>query len=165
MADPQPFVLGEASRTLDERFRLSLPVDLVEALGADTSAYMLAKERSGCLSLWSLAKWREKHERDVELVRAKMEAGRLEGRLQDLQLLGRMLSSRHCHVTLAGRGRVPTRLLIPEGFREFLGVEAGGDVMVVGAAVCIELWNPARWLEYLEQQLPEFRQVLDRLAE
>ncbi len=161
MADPQPFVLGEVSRTLDERFRLSLPADLVKALGAEGDQCMLAKERSGCLSLWSVGKWQEKLDRDVKLVRAKMEAGRLEGRLQDIQLLGRMLSSRHRSVPLTARGRV----LIPEGFREFLGVEAGGDVMVVGAAVCLELWNPACWLEYLEQQLPEFRQVLDRLAE
>lgn len=161
MADPQPFVLGEVSRTLDERFRLSLPADLVQALGAERGQCMLAKERSGCLSLWSLTKWQQKLDRDVHLVRAKMEAGRLEGRLQDIQVLGRMLSSRHRPTTIAARGRV----LIPEGFREFLGVEAGSDVMIVGAAVCLELWNPARWLEYLEQQLPEFRQVLDRLAE
>ncbi len=57
-----------------------------------------------------------------------------------VQMLGRLLSSRHRTVELAGRGR----LLVPEGFREFLKVEAGGDVMVVGAGVCVEIWNPAR---------------------
>jgi len=160
MVDMQGFILGEASRTLDERYRLSLPAEMVESLAVDDSRCMLAKERRGCLSLWSLATWQGKLDRDVALVRGKMEAGRLEGRLEEVQLLGRLLSSRHREVQLAGRGR----LLVPEGFREFLAVEAGDEVMVVGAAVCVELWNPPRWLEYLEQRMPEFRQVLDGLA-
>ena len=61
---------------------------------------------------------------------------------------------------LAGRGR----LLIPEGFREFLGVEPDGEVMVVGAAVCIEIWNPPEWLEYLKVRMPKFRRLFDRLS-
>jgi MraZ protein len=61
---------------------------------------------------------------------------------------------------LAGRGR----LLIPEGFREFLGIEAGADVMVVGAALCVEIWNPTHWQRYLEEQMPDFRQLLNRLS-
>jgi MraZ protein len=53
---------------------------------------------------------------------------------------------------------------VPEGFREFLGVEPGGEVIVVGAAVCVELWQPARWLLYLEERMPEFRELFDRLS-
>ena len=62
------------------------------------------------------------------------------------QRLGRLLSTRHRSVELGARGR----LLIPEGFREFLGVEPGGEVLIVGAGVCIEIWNPAKWLGHLE---------------
>ena len=61
---------------------------------------------------------------------------------------------------LAGRGR----LLIPEGFREFLGVEPNGEVQVVGAAVCIEFWQPAAWLSYLERRMPRFRRLFDQLS-
>ena len=91
---------------------------------------------------------------------SKIRAGRLEGRIEEVQLLGRLLSTRHRQVQLAGRGR----LLIPEGFREFLGVEAGGEVTVIGAALCVEIWNPEHWLKYLEEQMPEFRQLLSRLS-
>jgi MraZ protein len=96
----------------------------------------------------------------VALVKQKMRMGKLQENLAEVQLLGRLLSTRHRAVQLAGRGR----LLIPEGFREFLGVEANGPVLVLGAAVCIEIWQPAVWLKYLETRMPKFRKLFDRLA-
>ena len=75
-------------------------------------------------------------------------------------LLGRLLSTRHKSVPIAGRGR----LLIPEGFRQFLGVEPGGEVLVIGAAVCVEVWRPDAWVGYLDENIPEFRRLFDELA-
>jgi MraZ protein len=63
-------------------------------------------------------------------------------------------------VQLAGRGR----LTIPEGFREFLEVEQGGEVVAVGAGVCVEIWNPRAWLTYLNERMSEFRQLFDALS-
>jgi MraZ protein len=160
MSAPQEFILGEFPRTLDERFRLSIPAELADPLSSQGAECILAKERPGCLSLWSAAAWQERLDQGVELVRSKMRSGRLDGKLEDVQLLGRLLSTRHKILPLAGRGR----LSIPEGFREFLGVEQGGEVTVVGAGVCVEIWNPRAWLTYLEARMPEFRQLFDRLS-
>jgi MraZ protein len=52
---------------------------------------------------------------------------------------------------------------LPEGFREFLGVDPGADVMVVGAAVCVELWQPAAWTAFVTAEMPGFRQRIDEL--
>jgi MraZ protein len=158
-AAPQ-FILGEFRRTLDERFRLSIPSELADPLAVEGNDCILAKERPGCLSLWSAGQWSAKLEAGVQLVQSKMQLGRLEGRVEEVQLLGRLLSTRHKNVELAGRGR----LLLPEGFREFLGVEAGGELMVVGAAICIELWRPDAWIQYLEERMPEFRRLFDQLS-
>ena len=57
-----------------------------------------------------------------------------------------------------------SRLLIPEGFREFLDVPAGGDVMVVGAVVCVEIWKPEAWLETLRQEMPAFSGLFRELT-
>ncbi len=160
MTGPREFLLGEYRRTLDERYRLSVPRELGDLLTADSAECILAKERPGCVSLWGAAIWQARLDEGVELVRRKMQAGKLEGRIGQVQLLGRLLSTRHKAVELAGRGR----LLIPEGFREFLGVERGSEVLVVGAAVCVEIWNPPDWLKYLEGQMPKFRRLLDRLS-
>ena len=55
MSGPQKFFLGEFQRTLDERYRLSIPSELGDALAAESADCILAKERPGCLSLWSAA--------------------------------------------------------------------------------------------------------------
>ncbi len=160
MTAANEFLLGEHARSLDDRFRLSLPTELAEPLLTGGADLILAKERPGCLSLWPAAAWQAKLDTGVELIKARIAAGRLEGRLGEVQLLGRLLSSRHKTVQIAGR----SRLLIPEGFREFLQVEAGGDVVVVGAAVCVEIWQPAAWLQYLARRMPKFRRLFGKLA-
>lgn len=154
------FVLGEFRRSLDDRFRLSIPGELLTAFADAGTVCMLAKERPGALSLWLAEDWRERLDKEIALVRSKIDAGRLKNRTADVQLLGRLLSTRHKEIQIAGKGRIA----IPEGFREFLGVEPGGDVMVVGAGVCVEIWRPAAWIDYLEQEIPQFEQLLDQLA-
>jgi MraZ protein len=153
-------ILGESTRTIDGRYRLSLPSDLIEMLAAEKGDCILAKERLGCLSLWNAATWQSRLEEGVQLVTSKILARRLDGKLNEVQRLGRLLSTRHRPVQLAGRGR----LVIPDGFREFLGVEQGGTVMVIGAAVCVEIWRPDYWQTYAGEQMPEFRQLLDTLV-
>ncbi len=161
MAGPSQLILGEFRRTLDDRFRLSVPGELGGVLAAESIDCILAKERPGCLSLWSAPAWQEKLDQGVDLIRQKIRAGRLQGRIGEVQRLGRLLSTRHRPVQLAGRGR----LLIPEGFREVLGVEPNGEVMVIGAAVCIEIWEPKSWLAYLEARMPKFGRLFDRLSQ
>lgn len=156
-------LLGEVTRTLDDRYRLSLPAELAEGLVADKTESphcLLAKERPGCLSLWNLDRWRKHLDDGVALVRSKIEAGKLDGRVAEVQQLGRLLSTRHREVPLAGRGR----LVIPEGFREFLGVEPGGTAVLVGAAVCVEIWNPDQWAGAIGDEMPTFRQLFDQLS-
>ena len=121
---------------------------------------ILVKERAGCLSLWNAANWQTRLDQGIELVKSRIQARRLDGQLGDVQRLGRLLSTRHREVQLAGRGR----LVIPEGFREFLRVEPGSEVMLVGAAICVEIWNPADWMQHLDEQIPSFTELFDNLA-
>jgi len=153
-------LIGEFSRTLDDRYRLSLPPELAEPLAASGGRMVLAKERAGCLSLWSAAVWKPRLDAAVDVVRSKMQAGLLAQRVGQLQDLGRLLSTRHKQVTLGDRGR----LVVPEGFREFLAVEPGADLLVVGAAVCVELWQPAAWTAFVTAEMPEFRRRIDELT-
>jgi len=164
MPNPGQLILGEFPCTLDERFRLSIPKSLVELLTNGNSRCILAKERSGCLSLWSAESWEVKLDARIKLVEQKLQADSFgEDRIAQVQLLGRLLSTRHLAVELRSGGR----LLIPEGFRQFLGVERDppeNEVLVVGAAVCLEIWKPAAWLAYLEKRMPKFRRVFHRLS-
>ena len=161
MPDEPRIILGEYRRTLDERCRLSVPAELLNLLPGAPADCVLVKERQGCLSLWDATRWRDRLETRLRLIEQKVRAGMFaEDRLGQVQLLGRLLSTRHRDVILSGRGR----LLIPEGFREFLGIEPGGDVLVVGAAVCIEIWRPEAWIHYVEQRMPKFQRLFERLS-
>ncbi len=160
MIEALEFLTGEFKRVLDDRYRLSIPTELGEMLTADSPRCMLTKERVGCLGLWNAEVWEAKLKAEVDLVKGKLAAGKLQDQVSQLQLLGRLLSTRQTTVNLAGRGR----LSLPEGFREFLGVEPGGDVMVVGAGVSIEIWSPSAWLEYVENRMPKFRELLSQLS-
>ena len=175
MPEPQPLLLGEFTRTLDERYRLAIPDELRELLNLTSGGCILAKERIGCISLWNPDVWQAKVNMLVEMAKQKITAGLLEKETAQVQLLGRLLSTRHERVPITDRGRV----VIPKGFRQFLGVapeipdepdepdkpaKKGKPVMVVGAAICVEIWNPPAWLKYLEQRMPKFRRLVERLS-
>src|SRR6186713_1396921 len=104
MPQAPEFLLGEFPRTLDERHRVTLPTELAEpfanSLGQNGQC-IVAKERLGCLSLWPAERWEEQIQAGVDLVRAKMRSGRLEGRAEEVQMLGRLLSTRHRTLQLA----------------------------------------------------------------
>ena len=36
--------------------------------------------------------------------------------------------------------------------------------MVVGAAVCVEVWQPAAWTTFVSAEMPGFRQRIDDLT-
>lgn len=155
-----PLLTGEFRRTLDDRYRLSIPAELAGGLTDVGEQCVLIKERPGALSLWGHTQWAQRLERGVQLIQSKLEAGRLEGRIDEVQGLGRLLSTRHRTVQLAGRAR----LVVPEGFREFLGVEPGGETIVVGAAVCVEIWRPEAWISFLERAIPDFHRLFEQLS-
>lgn len=154
-------ISGEVSRTLDERFRLTLPPEFAQAIADENGQTILVKERAGCLSLWRASDWQLKLKQGVSLIHQKIQAGRMEQRYAEVQRLGRLLSTRFRTVQLANR----SRLLLPDGFREFLGVSANQEVIVVGAVICVELWQPTAWLEHLKAEMPQFNPLFQDLSQ
>ncbi|MBL8811718.1 MAG: division/cell wall cluster transcriptional repressor MraZ [Planctomycetaceae bacterium] len=155
------FITGEFRRTIDDRFRLMLPPELAQAVADDSGSVILAKERSGCLSLWKPEDWQHRLDSGISLLRQKIDAGRMEQRWGDVQKLGRLLSTRHQTLQLANR----SRLLIPEGFRPFLGCDAGKEVIIVGAVICVEIWQPDAWNNVLKEEMPEFGELFKQLTQ
>lgn len=160
MAASAQFIQGEVKRTIDDRFRLTLPPEMALAVTDDDGHTIVTKERYGCLSLWKQADWQSRQDRGIEVIRSKIEAGAMEQRWGDVQRLGRLLSTRSRAVQIANR----SRLVVPEGFREFLDVPAGSEVMIVGAGICVEIWNPRAWLETLREDMPTFGSMFKDLV-
>lgn len=158
---PESFITGEFKRVVDDRFRITLPPELAEPVADAHGDLILSKERAGCLSLWRAADWQQRMDDGVNLLRQKIAAGRMEQKWGDVQRLGRLLSTRSRTVRLANR----SRLVIPEGFREFLNAAPDTEVMLVGAAICVEIWNPEAWLDLLRQEMPAFGPLLRELSD
>jgi MraZ protein len=161
MVESADLFLGEFARSLDDRHRLTLPHDWATLLAGESGQCILAKERPGCLSLWNASQWQSWLDSGVDLLRSKLRGGRLAHSVDAVQMFGRLLSTRHRPAPIAARGR----LAIPDSFREFLGVEAGGEALVVGAAVCVEIWRPQAWSEHIGQHMPQFRKLFEQLTE
>lgn len=163
MSSPRPetFITGEFKRVVDDRFRITLPPELAEPISDADGDTILAKERTGCLSLWRAVDWQQRLDDGVGLIRQKIQAGRMEQKWGDVQRFGRLLSTRSRSVKLANR----SRLVIPEGFREFLDVPPESEVMLVGAAICVEIWNPQAWLQLLREEMPAFGTLFKELSD
>lgn len=160
MPEPDIFIQGELRRTIDDRFRITLPVEMAQAIADDKGNTIIAKERYGCLSLWKPSDWTARIDSGVEVIKSKIRAGAMAQRWGEVQRLGRLLSTRSRTVQLANR----SRLLLPEGFRELLDVPVGNDVMLVGAVVCVEIWKLDAWLETQKQDMPEFGTMFKELV-
>lgn len=155
------FLTGEYRRTIDDRYRLMLPPEFADAVSDDSGDVIAAKERAGCISLWKPADWQQRLDSGIALLRQKIDSGRMEQRWGDVQRLGRLLSTRHQTVRLANR----SRLLVPDSCRGFLGVDAGKEVVVVGAVICVEVWNPDAWNSVLRDEMPDFGELFKQLTQ
>ena len=155
-----PSLVGEVRRTIDDRYRVALPKEMATAISDDQGQTVCVKERFGCLSLWKAADWKSRFDAGFSVIEQKIRAERLQDRWSEVQRLGRLVSTRSQEVKLANR----SRLLIPDSFRDFLGVAPNEEIVVVGAVVCIEIWNPTAWLEQLRSDMPEFNELFMSLS-
>jgi MraZ protein len=160
MSQPATLILGEFSRVYDDRYRIALPPECVDLIAGEDGECILAKEREGCLSLWNAELWKQKFDSRVQVLQQKYASGMLDrSELVKLQRLSRLLSTRSRPVKLGQRGR----LLVPEGFREFLAVTANSEVIIVGAGLCLEIWNPQIWHSYLREDVGEFHTLFEEM--
>lgn len=157
MSQAPSLIRGEFRRVYDDRYRISLPPECVASVSGDC---VLAKERDGCLSLWNADLWKQKIDRGLELIEHKLQLDYLDRDLVKLQRFSRLLSTRSRPIRLAPRGR----LLVPEGFREFLAVEPNSEVIIIGAGICLEIWNPQQWLSYVREDVAHFHDLMKELT-
>ena len=144
---------------VDGKSRLTLPEPLQSVVNAWSGSCRVVKERPGALSLWSRDSSDTAIDSAVSAALAKYEARKNQNLLDELMTLGRLRSTRETTAKLDGRAR----LTIPQTFREFLGVEPEGNVMVVAATVCIEIWRPEAWVAFVEERIADYRRLSESI--
>lgn len=129
---------GNHERTLDAKWRVSLPPEFRRKGGEDDHCVLGRVPGSPCLGLWRKESFQAAYQRLQNKVR---ESG------ADQNLL-RWFSGNGYEVKPDAQGRI----LVPEPLRSILDVDAEDPearVFVAGVGQRIELWNADRWAEHV----------------
>jgi MraZ protein len=135
---------GTYTPKLDDKGRLFLPAkfrdDLAEGL-------VVTRGQERCLTVWSMADF-----------------GRLTDRLREAPVTNKGTRDYVRMLFAAASQEVPDkqgRISIPSVLREYAALTK--DVMVIGAMNRIEIWDPASWQSYSEEQEQKFSELSDEV--
>ena len=120
---------GEYRHAVDGKGRIAVPARF---RGQLADGAVVARWLDSCLAIFPMTAWGELAARVGSLPMVDPNA----------RLLQRQLFSGALETELDGQGRV----LVPQGLREFAGLEA--EALVLGSRDHAEIWAPARWTDY-----------------
>ena len=118
--------MGEYNHTVDEKGRLNIPVKFRDELGSE---FVVTKGLDGCLFAYDLTEWR--------VLEEKLRALPLTNK--DARAFARFMLAGAASVEIDKQGRI----LLPQVLRNFAGLEK--DVVLIGVASRIEIWNKEKW--------------------
>lgn len=127
--------LGQYSYTLDIKGRVTIPSRFRDEVAG---GLVLTRGLDRCLSAYPLDVWAEIAEK-VNALPITSPQGRA---------LRRVFFADAVDVVPDRQGRI----LVPDRLREYAGLDASGEVVVVGLDRFIEFWNPTRWAEANDRQ-------------
>lgn len=131
---------GTHQRSLDDKNRLALPKPFREIFCPDgVTQVVIAPETASSLALFSLSEF----QRRAEEIRAK-------GGGAEVKAYLRMYFSQAENLEIDKQGRIR----IPERLMEFGGLKS--DVTLLGVNDRVEVWDSARWQDYLASHSQSF---------
>lgn len=125
--------LGQYLHAIDDKGRVPLPAKFRN--GDASGDFVAVRGANSSLYLYPLEAWREVSERLARLRRA----GDLQKRREALAV-----TANAAELTLDKHGR----LTLPQGLMQVAGLEH--EALFVGAGDVVEIWNPARYEDYMK---------------
>ncbi|MEW6051263.1 MAG: division/cell wall cluster transcriptional repressor MraZ [Candidatus Zixiibacteriota bacterium] len=143
---------GQYPTTLDNKGRFALPAKLRAVRGLSEEPLLegdlvLTKGLEGCLSLYPQIEWDEIQQR----------LSTLNFTQRDFRFFGRRFYSAATVVSPDKTGRI----LIPSHLIEEADLKR--ELLIIGVNRSVEIWNPGKWLGYLEQYAGSYEEVAERL--
>lgn len=135
---------GEYLHTLDTKGRVIIPSRLRDGLG---EKFMITRGLDHCIFAYPLSEWASLEEKMIKFPLTK----------KDYRAYNRLFFSGAMEVEADKQGRV----LIPQYLRDYAGIEK--DVMIIGVADRVELWNEAAWKEYFEEVDSNYEELAEKL--
>ncbi len=139
---------GQFKVNLDPKGRISLPSKIrPKDEGGIAESLVLTQGLDGCLTLYTQEEWSKFQERLDDLSVTK----------RDFRFVSRFIYSSASIVEPDKQGR----FLIPANLLEVAGLER--DALVIGAYRWIEIWNPDRYKQFLDQHGGALSEIADGL--
>jgi MraZ protein len=135
---------GTYPRTLDDKKRMALPKRVREQLG-DPETLFITPGPDQCLWLYTQAGLEQLADRLDQAPATDAEA----------RVFRRLYFAQTEAVDVDKNGRV----LVPERLVQFAGLQH--EIVLIGVRDHLELWDAARWQEYLTQNAPRFDAVAE----
>ncbi len=135
---------GTYTPKLDEKGRLFLPAKFRDQL---TEGLVVTRGQERCLTIWSLDDF-----------------ARLTDRLREAPVTNKGTRDYVRMLFAAASQEVPDkqgRISIPPPLREYAALTK--DVVVIGSMNRIEIWDPASWSSYSEEQEQKFSELSDEV--
>ncbi|KRF17403.1 division/cell wall cluster transcriptional repressor MraZ [Nocardioides sp. Soil797] len=135
---------GTYTPKLDEKGRLFLPAKFREDLA---EGLVVTRGQERCLTVWSMEDF-----------------GRLTDRLREAPVTNKGARDYVRMLFAAASQELPDkqgRISIPSVLRDYASLTK--NVMVIGAMNRIEIWDPASWQSYSEEQEQKFSELSDEV--
>ena len=135
---------GTYTPKLDEKGRLFLPAKFRDQLA---EGLVVTRGQERCLTVWSMGDFAE-----------------MTARLREAPVTNKGTRDYVRMLFAAASQEVPDkqgRISIPPVLREYASLSK--DVMVIGAMNRIEIWDPASWAAYSEEQEQKFSELSDEV--
>ncbi len=141
-------LVGSFNFTIDSKNRVSIPAKFRKYLDSDGSnKFYINRGVAKCIEIYPTEQWKE-----------------LLDRLEKLnQFNSRDAIFTRVFLQKASEGSLDSqsRLLLPNTLIEYAGIEK--DVFILGAIKKIEIWNPAVYESYIQQQEESFEQIAEKV--
>ena len=137
---------GEFQHTLDAKGRVIMPSRLRDGLG---ERFVITRGLDHCLFVYPVAEW----------TRLEQKLSQQPFTKSDARAFNRFFFSGAMEVESDKQGRV----LIPQYLRDYAGIEK--EVMVIGVADGLEIWNEASLKEYFGKADDNFEELAEKLVD
>lgn len=135
---------GQYSYSIDSKGRISIPAKLRKHLSPEANdSFILTRGTSECIDVYPMDQWNQMEEKLINLNPFNPD---------DLKFI-RMISQYATDVTLDSQSRI----LIPQNLLDYAGIQ--DEVLILGALKKIEIWNPQKYNEYLDNINETYEQI------
>jgi MraZ protein len=139
---------GSYRYSVDSKGRINIPVKLRKSIvGESNESFVVTRGFEGCLAVYPYDEWKE-----VEKTIRALPTSEPHNRFFQRTLLDQATD-----VELDSQARI----VVPRELLQFAGIE--NDVLIVGVLERIELWNPARYHDYMKSQKESYEDVAQRV--